>query len=41
VEVEISDPGEGRKQVVVPTRERMGKRLQSELLVLKSKEREE
>ena len=41
MEVEISDPGEGRKQVVVPTRERMGKRLQSELLVLKSKEREE
>jgi len=41
VEVEISDPGEGRKQVVVPTRERMEKRLQSELLVLKSKEREE
>lgn len=41
MEVEILDPGEGRKQVVVPTRERIGKRLQSELLVLKNKEREE
>ena len=41
MKVENSDPGEGGKQVVVPTRERMGERLQSELLVLKSEEREE
>ena len=38
MEVEISDPGKGRKRVVVPTRKRIEERLQSRMLVLKSKE---
>ena len=39
IEVKISDPGKGRKQVVVPTRKRIEERLQSRMLVLKSEER--
>jgi len=39
MEIEISDPGKGRKRVVVPTRKRIEERLQSRMLVLKSKER--
>jgi len=37
VEVEISDPGEGGKQVVVPTRERRGKRLKSSMLAVEKR----
>jgi len=39
--MEISDLGESRKQVVVPTRERIGERLQSGMLMLKSEKKKE
>jgi len=38
VEVEISDPGEGGKQVVVPTRERRGERLKSSMLAVEERD---
>jgi len=41
VEVEISDPGEEGKQVVVPTRERIGERLKGGMLVLGSESKGE
>jgi len=41
VKVEISDPGEERKQVVVPTREQIGERLKGSMLVLGSESKEE
>jgi len=44
MEVEISDPEEGEKQVVVPTRERRDKRLKSSMLAVEKRsgqEREE
>jgi len=37
MEVEISDPGEGGKQVVVPTRERKSKRIKSSMLAVKKR----
>ena len=41
MEVEISDPGEGGKQVVVPTRERRSKRLKSSMLAVEKRGRSE
>ena len=41
VEVEILDPGEKGKRVVVPTRERIGKRLKGGMLVLGSESKGE
>ena len=41
MEVEISDPGEGGKRVVVPTRERRGKRLKSSMLAVEKRSRQE
>jgi len=41
VEVEILDPGEEGKQVVVPTREWIGERLKSSMLVLESESKGE
>jgi len=37
MEVKISDPGEGGKQVVVPMRERKGKRLKSNMLAVEER----
>jgi len=41
MEVEISDPGEGGKRVVVPTRERRGERLKSSMLAVEERGRSE
>jgi len=41
VEVEISDPGEGGKQVVVPMRKRRGERLKSSMLAVEERGRSE
>jgi len=41
VEVEISDPGEEGKRVVVPTREQIGERLKGSMLVLGSESKGE
>ena len=41
MEVEILDPGEEGKQVVVPTREWIGERLKSSMLVLESESKGE
>ena len=41
MEVEILDPGEKGKRVVVPTREQMGERLKSSMLVLGSESERE
>jgi len=41
VEVEILDPGEEGKQVVVPTREQIGERLKGGMLVLESESKGE
>jgi len=39
MEIEISDPGEGGKQVVVPTRKKRGERLKSSMLVVEERSR--
>jgi len=41
MEVEISDPGEGRKRVVVLTRERRSKRLKSSMLAIEERSKSE
>jgi len=41
VEVEISDPKEEMRRVVVPTRERMGKRLKDSMLAVEERSRSE
>jgi len=41
VEVEISDPKEEMRRVIVPTRERMGKRLKGSMLAVEERSRSE
>ena len=41
VEVEISDPKEEMRQVIVPTRERIGKRLKGSMLAVEERSRSE
>jgi len=40
MEVEISDPGDERRWVLVPTRERVGDKLRNGMLVVRGKDRE-
>jgi len=40
MEVEISDPGDERRWVLVPTRKRVGDKLRNGMLVVRGKDRE-